>query len=60
MKKRKLMMILVIALMAVNMFGAALPASAGPIAGTAVVVEAKSKTKEISKKKAKKIAIDNA
>lgn len=60
MKKRKMMKFLVLALMAVNMFGAALPASAGPMAGTAIVAQAKSKSGEISKKKAKKIAIDNA
>lgn len=59
-KRRRFMMIMVLALMAVNMFGAALPAAAGPIAGTAIVAEAKSKSGEISKKKAKKIAIDNA
>lgn len=59
MKKTRMMM-MVVALMVMNVFGAVLPANAGPVAGTAVVAEAKSKTGEISKKKAKKIAIDNA
>ena len=59
MKKRK-MMIFVAALMFMNVFGAVLPANMGPVAGTALVAEAKSNGGEISRKKAKNIALDNA
>ncbi|MBR0409745.1 MAG: hypothetical protein IJI25_01905 [Eubacterium sp.] len=59
MKRRKMItLVLALTLIAANLFSAAVPAASGSVAGMTMEIQAKSK--EISKKKAKKIALDNA
>ena len=60
MKKTRMMVVMLVALMVMNVFGAVLPAGTGPAAAKAHAAQVKTTTGEISKEKAKRIAIENA